>query len=295
MASDQGFRPFASVLLGVALFSLMDATMKAASLAAGTYSALLLRSLFGLALSVPAFLAAGGHWPAPDALKVHLTRGVVATGMAFTFFWAITRRPLAEAIALSFIAPLIALYLAAALLGERVRRRAIGASLVGLVGVVVVALGNGQGGTAPAGGWLGAASVLTSAVLYAWNLVLQRRQALLARPLEVVTFQNAIVSLVLIGFAPWFLALPRDPRAWGEIAAAAALSMIAAMLFASAYRRAEAQALVPLEYSAFLWASLFGWLFFAESLRAATLLGVALIVAACWIAAPRRRPETSAL
>ena len=70
--------------------------------------------------------------------------------------------------------------------------------------------------------------------------------------------------------------------------------MLAAMLFAWAYARAEAQVLVPLEYSAFLWACLFGWMFFLEAVRPATLIGVALIVAACWIAAPRKRADVGA-
>ena len=55
-----------------------------------------------------------------------------------------------------------------------------------------------------------------------------------------------------------------------------------------------AQALVPLEYSGFLWAALFGWLFFAEGLELPVLAGAVLIVAGCWIAAPRKRPEQTA-
>jgi drug/metabolite transporter (DMT)-like permease len=293
MAPQPSYRPFAVVIAAVALFSLMDALMKGASLAVGTYSALLLRGGCGLVLTVPLYLATGGRWPGPAARKVHITRGLVAAAMAFTFFWGITQMPLAEAIALSFIAPLIALYLAAAVLGERVERRAIGASLIGLVGVAVIAFGQIRASTGGDHNLWGIASILTSALLYAWNLVLQRQQALLAKPLEVATFQNAIVSLTLVGFAPWFLAIPTDPSAWGWIAGSALLAMMAAMLFSWAYARAEAQALVPLEYSAFLWAVLFGYLFFGEGLRLETLLGVALIVAACWIAAPRRRPEPS--
>ncbi|OYW45729.1 MAG: EamA family transporter [Sphingomonadales bacterium 12-68-11] len=293
MASAHSYRPFATVLAAVALYSLMDALMKGASLAVGTYSALLLRGGCGLLLTLPLYLATGHRWPGPAALKVHLKRGLVAAAMAFTFFWGITQMPLAEAIALSFIAPLIALYLAAVLLGERVEPRAIGASLAGLAGVAVIVAGQLHGGTGARQGALGIASILTSALLYAWNLVLQRQQALLARPLEVATFQNAIMALALAVFAPWFLTIPAAPTAWGWIAGSAVLATGALMLFSWAYARAEAQALVPLEYSAFLWALLFGWLFFGEGLRAATLLGVALIVAACWIAAPRRRPEPS--
>ena len=45
--------------------------------------------------------------------------------MAACFFWGVVRTPLAEGIALSFIAPLVALYLAAVQLGEKIRREAI--------------------------------------------------------------------------------------------------------------------------------------------------------------------------
>ena len=67
------------------------------------------------------------------------------------------------------------------------------------------------------------------------------------------------------------------------------------LLLAWAYARADAQALVPLEYSCFLWAALFGWLIFRESLGLPVLIGAALIVAGCWIAAPRRQPEQTAV
>ena len=48
---------------------------------------------------------------------------------AMLFFWGLARVPLAQGVALSFIAPLIALYLAALLLKERIERTAILASL----------------------------------------------------------------------------------------------------------------------------------------------------------------------
>jgi len=75
---------------------------------------------------------------------------------------------------------------------------------------------------------------------------------------------------------------------------AAVLAVAASMILAWGYARAEAQILVPLEYSGFLWACLFGWLFFRESVTQPTLAGAALIVLACWIAAPKKRPEQSA-
>ena len=61
--------------------------------------------------------------------------------MAILFFWGLIYVPLAEAIGLSFIAPLIALYLAAVVLGEKIGDKAILASVVGLVGALVILSG----------------------------------------------------------------------------------------------------------------------------------------------------------
>jgi len=291
---DRPALPFIATLAGVALYSLMDALMKGASLAIGAYSALLWRSAAAMLLAVPLWHLGGGRWPERNTVRLHLLRGCVSAAMALTFFFGLTLLPMAEAIALSFIAPLIALYLAAAVLGETIRPGAVAASLLGLVGVVVIAYarlgasGHGDGAA------LGIAAVLLSAVLYAWNLVLQRRQAQLARPLEVASFMNTTVLLCLLPFAPWFARMPSGTLIAAAIAGAAALAVSAGMLFSWAYARAEAQVLVPVEYSAFGWAALMGWLAFGERLTWPTLLGTALVTAACWIAAPRRRPEQTA-
>lgn len=294
MNRDYPSMPLVVTLAAVGLLSLMDGLMKGASLAAGAYSALLLRCALGVALIGPVWLAGRRRWPARPVLRLHAMRGAVAAVMAFTFFWGIARVPLAEGIALSFVSPLIALYLAAILLGERVNPKAVGASLLGLAGVVVIVLGRAQNEPSghPEVAW-GIGSILVSSVLYAWNLVLQRQQSLVAEPVEVATFQAAMMGLALALFAPFQFTLP-GREAWPWIGASAALSVGAALLLAWAYARAEAQALVPLEYSGFLWAALFGWLLFGEPVRLPVLLGAGLIVVACWIAAPRRPTEQTA-
>ena len=63
------------------------------------------------------------------------------------------------------------------------------------------------------------------------------------------------------------------------------------ILLGWAYARAEASYLAATEYTAFLWAALFGWLVFSEPLSPYTLAGAALIVAGCVLAA--RRPQES--
>ncbi len=226
--------PFLAAAAGIALFSLMDGLMKNASIAVGAYSAMLVRSVFGVVLMLPLWRLTGGRWPAAAALRLHALRGAISAVMATTFFWGLVRLPLAEAIALSFIAPLIALYLAAVMLGEQIERRAILASLLGFAGVLVIAAARLNGaGFSPDAAW-GIAAVLFSAVLYAINLILQRKQAQLASPQEVALFQMGWSGLFLTLAAPWLLVLPgaghhvRDRgqrRAGGGFADAAQLGL----------------------------------------------------------------------
>lgn len=277
--------PLLSALSGVAVFAVMDAVLKRASIAADPYSVLLFRAMIGIVLMLPLWWFTGGRWPDRAALKLHALRGAVSAVMAWLFFWALVRLPLAEAIAISFIAPLIALYLASAMLGEVIGRRAVIGSLVAFAGVVAIAAARigADGPGAGDGAALGVLAVLASAVLFAWNLVLQRRQALLASPQEVALFQNLFVALWLGLGAAWFAHVPAGP-VFGDIALGALLGAVSLMLMSWAYRRAEAQSLVATEYTAFGWAALMGWLWFGEVVTPATVAGVALIVAGCWIA-----------
>ena len=105
--------------------------------------------------------------------------------------------------------------------------------------------------------------------------------------------QNLLVALLFVPAAPWLAVWPGE-AAFRDIMLGGALATVALMLLSWGYARAEAQALVPLEYTGFLWAALFGWLWFGETLSAPTLAGAALIVFGCRIAA-RKRPEPAAI
>jgi S-adenosylmethionine uptake transporter len=279
--------PFAVCCVGVALFSVMDGTMKGLSLAIGLYNALFWRALTGSVLGVALMLLTRRRWPSRAVFRLHLTRGAVVAAMAALFFWALMRLPMAEAIALSFIAPLVALYLAALLLGERISRRAIGASLLGLAGVGVILSGRLRGEYDMPALW-GALAVLASALLFAWNLILQRQQAQVASPVEVACFQH-LVMLGIYGLAAPFQAALPPAHAAPLILLASILAFTSLASLAWAYARAEAQRLIPVEYSAFVWAALVGWLAFHEPLGLRTLAGAALIVAGCLVAA-RTKP-----
>lgn len=292
--------PILATLVGLANYSVMDGVMKAASLALGAFAAIFWRSGTGAVLMAPFWLREalgkeapgrpqGRLWPAGTVLRLHALRATVSAAMAILFFDGVVRMPLAQAMALSFIAPLIALYLAALTLGETLHRKAVMGSLLALVGVVVIAadeLGHAPGPDA----WRGLIEILVSAMLYAVQLVLQRRQAQLAGPVEVAFFQSLIVTLLLTPAALVWAPLPSLGE-WGLVSAGAALATCSMMLLTWAYARAEAQVLVPLEYTAFLWAAVVGWVAFAEPVTRGTVAGVTLIVAGCVLAARRGDPH----
>jgi len=284
--------PLIATAAGIAAFSAMDATMKGASIAAGVYTALLIRGYLASLLALPAWLLTRGGPPSAAAFTVHLQRSVVVAAMAPLFFWGLVRIPIAEAIAISFIAPLIALYFASLMLGEQIRPAAILASLLGLAGVVAIGAGRLGDGAFTRDSALGIASILASAVFYAINLVLQRKQALLARPAEIALFQNLLVALIFTLPLPWLFEMP-DLAALKLISLAAVLALIALLFLSWGYARAEAQVLVPIEYTGFVWAALFGWLFFGETVGLATIAGAALIVIGCLIATRGHTEQTA--
>lgn len=291
MNRHPSFYPFMVTLAAIGILSLMDGFMKSAALAVGAYSALLIRSAMGIALVGPVWVWQGAAWPSQRALRLHLIRGVIASFMALTFFSALVYLPLAEAIALSFISPIVALALAALVLKETIGGKTIIAALLGLVGVCVIVAGRiGQQEMSDEAAF-GVVLVLASALLYAWNLILQRQQALLAKPVEIMVFQATIVGLVMLVGAPFLFTAPQQAAVWGTILTTSVLSLAGGLMLAWSYARAEAQVLVPVEYTGFAWAALFGWLLFAESVEFATMAGAALIIVGCWIAAPRKHTE----
>lgn len=285
------YLPVLSVIAGIGTFSAMDAAIKSASIATGVFTALLLRNVLGTVLTMPLWLAAGRPLPTRRVLLVHAQRSSITAAMAALFFYGLVRIPMAEGIALSFLAPIVALYFAAVMLGEKIRPQAIAGSLLGVVGVLVIGAGRFGAGTHSAGAIVGTAAILLSAMFYAVNLVLQRKQALLAGPVEIALFQNGIVSLIFLVFSPWLAIMP-DTRSLYLILAGAALATAALLFLSWGYARAEAQVLLPIEYTGFLWAALFGWLMFGERVGAATLAGAVLIVFGCWIATQNGRSPT---
>src|SRR6185295_13709351 len=104
-----------------------------------TIQVVAMRFVFGLPLVLLAIWRMQSGWPTLASWKANAPRGVLNVCSTLLFFTALRRLPFAEALALSYLAPLILALLAAFLLGERLRVGVLGAVLLGLAGVAVIA------------------------------------------------------------------------------------------------------------------------------------------------------------
>lgn len=282
------YLPIGLALGGVFLYSVLDAVMKAQGLAMGAYSAMYWRNVAGVILAAALYLPFRPARPSRPAFKLHVIRSALTAVMMYCFFFGLTRVPLAQAIGLTFIAPIIALFLASPFLGERIGANSKFAALLGFGGVMVVVGGDLLRMNAETD-LLGVSAMLAFAVMYAVNLILQRKLALIAKPMEITFYQNTIVLLLMTPLAPFLLLMPANELQWGGAVLAGSAAIGSLILMSTAYRRAEAQQLVSTEYTAFVWAAIFGWWLFGEAVSAQTLLGTGLIMFGCVVGARRAR------
>jgi drug/metabolite transporter (DMT)-like permease len=255
--------------------------------------AIVIRACVSFPILVAMVALAGGirqldtpHWP------ILVLRGAVLLCAYTTYFMAFPALPLAEAIALYFMVPLIITVMSGPLLGEHVTLKAWAAVALGLVGVFVI-LKPGVGLFEPA-----ALLSLISAATYAYAMILARKYGGNV-PATVMTFyQNAVyllgallIALVVFAFGiepPGHPSLDFLVRSWAvppiyDLALMAVCGVIAAIgstLLSQAYRTGQAAVVTPFEYTGMIWATLFGFLFFNEIPQWSTLFGMALIALA---------------
>lgn len=275
--------PALVLTLAIVAGSAMDATIKHLAQTNHVLLVTLGRYVFGALFSLAIWVHAGRPAVTGEMWRAHGLRGVVIAACATAFFWALTVLPLAEAVTLSFIYPLLAPFVAWALLGERVRLSSIGCAALGFAGVVAAMQGAPPQAESPLHA-LGVAAVLVSAALFSLAMVLLRARAQSDGAAIVGLMTSVIPAAIVAG--PAVLLSP--PPALSDLPAFVLLGALAAgfmYLMAAAYARAEAQLLAPVHYTELVWASLIGYLIFHETPRVQIFLGAALIVAACLYAA----------
>lgn len=280
--------PALVLTLAIVAGASMDATIK---FLAETNHVLLVafgRYLFGAIFSLAIYWRAGRPAISAEMWRAHGLRGFVIAITAVTFFWALSVLPLAEAITLSFIYPLLAPFVAALILEERLRPTSLICAVIGFAGVIVAVQGAPSETESPQHD-LGVAAVLVSATFFSIAMVLLRERAQ-KDGAPIVGLMTSLFPGLILAVPTIAFATPPAMETWPYFLLLGALAAVFMYLMASAYARAEAQQLAPIHYTELIWASLIGFFIFQEVPRAEIYAGAALIVAAClWATWDERR------
>ncbi len=219
----------------------------------------------------------------------HAFRGALSLVTVLTFFPALKLLPIADAIAISFAAPLFMTAFSVLFLRERVGVARWAAVVIGLVGVVLILQPGGTGLTA------GSLLALTSAVFYALAFIFAR-QLTATESSHAILFYYALSVLVVCGgigllgetgaVPAWKWAPLRFEDLWIFILMGL-VGTFAQFFFTQAFRYGEVSMLAPIEYTAMLWGIAYGLLLWDELPSAAVIAG-ALVVAGASIYIARR-------
>jgi drug/metabolite transporter (DMT)-like permease len=270
----------------IGVLTVMDGLIKHVSAELATPQIVFLRYVAGVTFAGIAFVIAGTRRPAIEAVRAHAFRAVAVAITATTFFYALAVLPFAVAIALTFTAPFFIALLAALTLGETPGRGVWGAIAVGFAGVLVVLSGELHA-TAQAT-WLGIGAALVAALSYAVVMVMLKSRTAVDPIPTIVLLQNVLAGAFMAPLAAWTWTPPSGAAlAW--LVLIGGLGTIGHFGMAWAYGRAEASRLGVVEYTAFIWAALLGFIFFAEVPKVATIAGATLIIAGATLVM-RRRP-----
>ena len=271
--------PALLLVLAISAGAAMDATIKYLAQTNHVLIVTLGRYVFGALFSLLIWQHAGRPRISWEMWRAHGARGFVIAGCATTFFWALTVLPLAEAVALSFIYPLLVPFVAWVMLGERVRAQSLIAAAIGFTGVIVATQGAPAVTESPHHA-LGVVAVLVSAGLFSVAMVLLRARAQ-TDGAPIVGLMTSLVPMLIVAAPAIAFAAPPRWTDWPLFLLMGALAAVFMYLMARAYARTQAQKLAPIHYVELLWATLFGYLIFQETPRVEVFLGATLIIAAC--------------
>jgi len=229
------------------------------------------RLLFHCLIAVPFVIAShgvGGLRPANPGIQIF--RGGLLSVATIFLFGALAQIPMADAIALAFVAPLVVTALSPLLLGEYVGPRRWVAVAVGFAGALIV--------IRPGAGAMEWAALLAlgSGVIYGFYLIVTRRIAGTAPPAVTLVY-TALVGVVVTSAMLPFLWVSPTSAAWAWMALAGAASALAHFCLIRAYHYAEASLIAPLTYGEIVMATLLGYIVFGDFPDTVTWLGVGVI------------------
>lgn len=204
---------------------------------------------------------------------LQLVRGGLAAFSVSFFFLAIARVPLADASAMTFVAPFFVTVLGALVLREPVDARRWLAVALGFGGTLVV-LRPGTGTMDPA-----ALFAVLSALCFALRQLISRLLSGVDPLSTTIAYSSLGASGLLLLVLPFVWITPPDARTWALLGLIAVTAGLAEFLMMKALEIGASVAVAPVQYSHILWTTFYGWLLFAQLPDRWTVLGSALIVA----------------
>jgi drug/metabolite transporter (DMT)-like permease len=213
---------------------------------------------------------------------LQILRGTLLVASTACFFLSLTYLPLAEAAAITFVAPVLVTALSGPMLGEHVTRRQWAAVTLGFAGVLII--------IRPGGGLLtfAAAFPLITALLFGFYQILTRKLAGREHPLTTLFF-TALVGAVLTSLVLPFAWQTPTPIQVVCMLGMGVLGGSGHFLLIRAVEVASPSALAPFIYTQLVWSTLLAFIAFGEFPDSISLLGMLVIIAAGMLAVDWQR------
>ncbi|NQZ72263.1 MAG: DMT family transporter [Dinoroseobacter sp.] len=259
-------------LLAFGLFSIHDVIVKILGANYAPFQIVFFSVLFGFPLATLMLMrdATDGNLRPKHPMWTALrTASAVMTGVSA--FYAFTNLPLAQVYAIVFATPLFITILSIPILGETVRFRRWAAVVAGMIGVIIV-LRPGQTDLT-----LAHLAALSCAVFGALASVIVRKIGREERSIVLMLYPMMANFVLMLALLP-FVYVPVPLTHMAGFATMALLAFAAMLCLISAYRKAEAALIAPMQYSQIIWAVAFGFLLFDEVPDRETGIGVAVII-----------------
>ena len=202
--------------------------------------------------------------------QLQVVRSILVLLATACMFTAVGLMPLADAVAITFIAPLLITALSVPLLKERVGLRRWIAVFVGFVGMIVI--------VRPGGGLFQLAALLPISVtiFYAFYQIITRMISHRTDPINSLFYTAIVGGVVMSVIVPFFWQMPTLEQ-WGLLIVAGFLGGLGHWAIIIAYQRAEAPLVAPFAYSELIWATLLGLSLFGDFPDFWTLVGAGII------------------
>lgn len=203
---------------------------------------------------------------------LQLGRSILLLMGTALFFTALRFLPLADAVAINFVSPLLVTAFSIPLLGERVGVRRWAAIVVGLAGVLIII----RPGSA-AVHWA-AVLPLGTAVCYAFYQIMTRIASRTEDARTNLFWTSAVGAIVTSAIAPFVWTAP-DGLGWLLMAATGLLFGFGHFLLIKGLEIAPASVLSPFMYTQIIWAMVLGLLVFGQFPDSFTFGGAAIVIA----------------